>query len=91
MLSAQITKATVDDWKRSDDQVLLLRLTRELELPSAVRRYLDSSAGKEARQGYKCRNRSPWYAVPDVQVPDYVMSYMSGRSVNLVKNVAGVR
>jgi len=28
--------------------------------------------------------------VPDVQIPDFVMSYMSGRNVNLVKNVAGV-
>src|SRR5690606_6636714 len=59
-------------------------------LPAAVRSYLDSSAGREARQGYKCRNRAPWYAVPDVQIPDFVMSYMSGRNVHLVRNAAGV-
>ena len=29
-------------------------------------------------------------SVPDVQVPDFVMSYMSGRAVNLVRNLAGV-
>ena len=90
MPDKQITKATVDAWTKSDDQVLLLRLTRDQELPSAVRNYLDSSAGREARLGYKCRNRSPWYAVPDVQIPDFVMSYMSGRKVNLVRNVVGV-
>lgn len=90
MPDRQITKATVDAWVRKDDPVLLLRLTRDQELPAAVRNYLDSSAGREARQGYKCRNRAPWYAVPDVQIPDFVLSYMSGRNANLVRNSAGV-
>ena len=90
MPSRQITTATVDAWKRSDDQVLLLRLRGDQEVPANIRRYLDSAAGKEARTGYKCRNRTPWYVVPHVYVPDFVMSYMSGRSVNLVRNSAGV-
>lgn len=90
MPNRQITSITVDKWKRDDEQVLLLRLERNQDLPAAVRNYLDSSAGREARQGYKCRNRAPWYAVPDVQIPDFMMSYMSGRNVNLVRNVAGV-
>lgn len=90
MPEKQITNATVNSWRRNDDPVLLLRLTRDQALPAAVRSYLDSSAGREARQGYKCRNRAPWYAVPDVQIPDFVMSYMSGRNVNLVRNAAGV-
>jgi hypothetical protein len=90
MPEKQITKTTVDNWKRNDDPVLLLRLTRDQALPAAVRSYLDSNAGREARQSYKCRNRAPWYAVPDVQIPDFVMSYMSGRNVNLVRNTAGV-
>lgn len=85
-----ITKATVEGWQRNDDPVLLLRLTRDQELPSSIRNYLDSSIGREARQGYKCSNRAPWYVVPDVQIPDFVMSYMSGRNVNLVRNAAGV-
>lgn len=90
MPDKSITKATVNDWKRNDDPVLLLRLTRDQELPIAVSNYLNSSAGRVARQAYKCRNRAPWYAVPDVQIPDFVMSYMSGRTVNLVRNAAGV-
>lgn len=85
-----ITKATVEAWRRHDEQVLLLRLTRSGEIPTSVRRYLDSGPGKEARLGYKCRNRTPWYAVPDVQIPDFVMSYMSGRKASLVRNSAGV-
>jgi hypothetical protein len=90
MPDKQITKSTVDDWKRNDDPMLLLRLARDQQLPTEINNYLDSSAGRNARQGYKCRNRAPWYVVPDVQIPDFVMSYMSGRNVNLVKNVAGV-
>jgi adenine-specific DNA-methyltransferase len=90
MPARQITKATVDAWTKGDEQMFLLRLRRGQELPTSITRYLDSSAGREARLGYKCRNRSPWYAVPDVHTPEFVMSYMSGRSVNLVRNQAGV-
>ena len=90
MPETEITKATVDRWKRNDQPILLLRLQRGEELPSTVSAYLDSSAGRTAREGYKCRNRAPWYAVPDVQIPEFVMSYMSGRTVNLVRNAAKV-
>lgn len=86
----QITPQTVQSWKKADQQMLLLRVKRGQDLPAAVKRYLDSSAGHSARQGYKCRNRAPWYSVPDVQVPDFVLTYMSGRSPQLVKNDAGV-
>lgn len=90
MPKGQITQATVEGWARGDEPMLLLRLRRDQELPTSVKRYLDSSAGQAARLGYKCRNRSPWYAVPDVHVPDLVMSYMAGRTANLVRNIAGV-
>lgn len=85
-----ITARTVQDWRKDDQQMLLLRLEKQDELPTPVKRYLDSAAGRMARQGYKCRNRAPWYAVPDVQVPDFVLTYMSGRTPQLVKNEAGV-
>jgi hypothetical protein len=90
MPKGRITQATVEDWTRADEPILLLRLKRDQDLPPTVRAYLDSSAGHAARQGDKCRNRTPWYAVPDVQVPDYVLSYMAGRAANLVRNAAGV-
>lgn len=86
----QITARTVHNWKRADQQMLLLRLRRGDELPTSVKRYLDSPAGQLAREGYKCRNRAPWYAVPDVQVPDLILTYMSGRAPQLVRNDAGV-
>jgi adenine-specific DNA-methyltransferase len=86
----QITRGTVEGWRKADQQMLLLRLKRGDEVPTPVRNYLDSEAGKAARQSYKCRNRAPWYAVPDVQVPDFILTYMSGRAPQLVKNDAGV-
>jgi hypothetical protein len=85
-----ITTETVRSWTKADQQMLLLRLRREEELPSAVTKYLNSGPGRAAREGYKCRNRAPWYSVPDVQVPDFVLSYMAGRAPQLVRNGAGV-
>lgn len=84
----QVTKATVRDWLRKDEAVLLLNLPKKGHLPSSVKRYLDSSHGRAARQAYKCRVREPWYSVPDVRIPEYFMSYMSGSRVSFVKNSA---
>lgn len=90
MPQGRVTREVVAQWEQKDEQVMLLRLRRDMDLPASVRRYLDGAEGRKAREGYKCRNRSPWYAVPDVQVPDYFMSYMAGRTTNLVRNDAGV-
>ena len=87
--SGQLTAANVDRWRRDDDPLLLLRLPKDGHLPARVRRYLDSSAGRHARQRYKCRCRSPWYSVPDVRVPGFFLSYMAGRTPNLARNLAG--
>lgn len=86
----QITQSTVKAWLDADEKALLLRITPAQELPAAVKRYLESEMGRVARGAYKCRKRSPWYAVPDVQIPDLVLSYMSGRFPQLVRNGAGV-
>jgi len=88
--SKKLTRGSVDEWRRQDQKMLLLRLREREELPSAVQQYLDSEAGRTAREAYKCRTRTPWYSVPDVQVPDFVLTYMSGRSPQLVQNDAGV-
>lgn len=86
----RLTTAVVDNWRRADQPILLLKLPRSAEeLPSAVRRYLNSEGGRSARRGYKCSNREPWYSVPDVQIPDFFLTYMSGREVGLVRNDAG--
>jgi len=83
-----VTESKVQEWIEEDQPVLLLKLEPSSALPSAVRRYLDSEAGLDARQTYKCRNRDPWYAVPDVHVPDAFLTYMSGSGPSLVANPA---
>ena len=87
--SRKLSAATVKKWYQDDEQVLLLRIPKNAELPANVRRYLNTPEGKIAREAYKCRNRKPWFSVPDVQVPDFFLTYMSGLEPSLVRNNAG--
>lgn len=84
-----VSEQTVQEWLRADEPVLLMDLSRERELTEPVKRYLSTDAAKRARLSYKCRNRDPWYVVPDVQTPDAFLSYMCGESASLVANSAG--
>jgi hypothetical protein len=86
--SLRLTAGVVERWKRNDDAVLLLRLPKTKDLPRSVSRYLETEEGRAAREAYKCRVREPWYSVPDVQVPDFFLSYMSGVQPSLVRNEA---
>lgn len=88
--ACQITTETVESWRHADEPALLLRLRAGQDLPASVWNYLNSEAGQVARKSFKCRSRNPWYSVPDVQVPDFILSYMSGRSASLIRNIAGV-
>jgi len=83
-----VTASTVRKWLNDDQQVLLLKLAADTVLTPAVKRYLNSPAGRAAQDTYKCRNRSPWYVVPDVTVPHAFLSYMSSYGPVLVANRA---
>jgi len=83
-----VGREDVNRWIKQDEEILLLDLTDVIEIPPAVKSYLDSGEGQEVRRGYKCRNREPWYVVPDVRIPDGFLSYMSGRKPVLVANGA---
>jgi hypothetical protein len=84
----RLTRQHVDSWIRGDSPIYLLRLPTRSPLPREVERYLDTDGGREARTAFKCRSRDPWYSVPDVQVPDFFLSYMSGVTPSLVENAA---
>jgi len=84
----RLTASTVAKWQRDDEQMMLLRIPKQGSIPPQVARYLDSDAGHVARTAYKCRVRDPWYSVPDVRVPDFFLSYMSGLDASLVRNDA---
>jgi adenine-specific DNA-methyltransferase len=86
--STRLTQEVVDGWYRNDEPILLLRLPKSPDIPAPVRKYLDTQEGRDARTAYKCRSRTPWYSVPDVQVPNFFLSYMSGLTPSLVLNVA---
>lgn len=83
-----LTSAHVRSWLAADEPVLLLKLGAGQPLPAAVEKYLASEGGGLAQQTYKCRNREPWYVVPDVYVPDAFLTYMSSREPALVANKA---
>ena len=84
----QLNASTVKRWLREDRQTLLLQLRKNQALPEPVRDYLRSSRAKHVSNAYKCRTRDPWYVVPDVKIPDFFLSYMSGRRVSFVRNSA---
>jgi adenine-specific DNA-methyltransferase len=87
--SPALTKDHVREWVANDDAVLLLQIARDHRaLPHGVTSYLNSTAGDDAREAYKCRVRDPWYSVPDVTVPDGFLTYMSGERVQVVENAA---
>lgn len=89
LVGRSVTTSTVERWTREDEPFMLLRLSKSMNLPGSVKRYLESSAGQEARRTFKCRSREPWYVVPDVTIPDAFLSYMSGDRPALVANKAG--
>ncbi len=68
--------------------MLLLRLDPREALTLAIKRYLNSPEAHHVMRTYKCRNRDPWYAVPDVTIPDAFLPYMSGKTPLLVANLA---
>ena len=90
LVADDIDEDVVGSWIADDRPVLLLDLAGKSELPGSVETYLESEAALAASGSYKCRNREPWYAVPDVRTPHAFLSIMSGRGPRLVGNSAGV-
>ena len=86
LAGAVVDDADVERWVAKDEPVFLLRIPPGAQVPGAVRAYLDTAEGRQARASYKCRNRTPWYTVPDVRRPAFVLTYMSGRSPALAVN-----
>ena len=84
----QLNASAVKRWRREDRPTLLLRLQKGQKLPEPVYTYLHTSRAKQVSTAYKCRMRDPWYVVPDVKIPHFFLSYMSGRRVSFVQNVA---
>lgn len=44
------------------------------DLSLEEKRYIHKGERDKVHLGYKCSNRTPWYRVPDVRVPDFMLS-----------------
>ena len=83
---------SADDWRsrrQQGDDNALLRIKPTATVNEALRKYLDVGTRTGVHAGYKCRTRTPWYAVPHVHVGDAFLTYMSGARTKLFANDAG--
>lgn len=57
---------------------------------AAATDYIEAGRRKKVQNAYKCSNRTPWWRVPIVEVPDLLFTYMDHERPRLVANEAGV-
>jgi tRNA1(Val) A37 N6-methylase TrmN6 len=81
-----VTEAHFNDWRIAGRKVWLLSLGREGTHEAT--RYLAEGARMGVPSRYKCRMRSPWYAVPIKGPPDLFLSYMAHETPRLAWNQA---
>lgn len=82
-------KMTSKDWEdqlSTGDTGYLLNVPDERDLPELLLTYLRYGEQQKVHTGFKCRNRSPWYRVPNVYQPDAFLTYMCGTVPRLVAN-----
>ena len=56
----------------------------------AALQYIKAGEKDKVHQGYKCRNRSPWWRVPLVARPDLLFTYMNHDRPRLTTNKANI-
>ena len=79
-------KAEFDRLEGEDLPMRILNLQcAPRELPPEEAAYASRGARKGVSSGYKCRNRSPWYAVPSVRRSDAVLFRQAGRFPRIVQ------
>lgn len=83
---------TPEDWTghaEAGDPVFLF-FPSEDDPSNESKAYIESGEAEGIHQGYKCRNRSPWWRVPLVDRPDFLLTYMARDWPRLLQNAAGV-
>ena len=79
------------DWNKAEkvgEAGYLLDLANKKRLSTSVKTYVEAGERQGVDKAYKCRVRSPWYAVPHVYQPEGFLTYMSGLRPLLVANGA---
>jgi hypothetical protein len=74
----------------ANQQVLLITVSAGDRVPHRLKAYFDGGEQAGISQGYKCRRRTPWYAVPVTSPPDAFLPYMGGHAPRMVINDARV-
>lgn len=81
------TKNDWDDHEATDGTGYLLHVPPRAGPKGALQDYLAQGERDGVHLGFKCRTRTPWYAVPHVHQADGFLTYMSGRNPRLVGNL----
>jgi adenine-specific DNA-methyltransferase len=86
---------SLQEWEQLQYQsvpcyLLNCQLPPSLAAEHRVWRYIERGVEKGVHKGYKCRNREPWYAVPDVRIPPVFLTYMAHEIPRLIVNEAQV-
>ena len=78
LVAPQISKLIWDRLRNADERVWLFRPDAHAQRNSAVRAYLTQGERVCNMDGYKLRNRDPWYEVPGIRFGIGFMSGMTG-------------
>lgn len=74
---------------KEDKRCFLFRPTAKPS--SAASKYIAEGERRGVHEGYKCSNRTPWWRVPLVSVPDLFFTYMNHERPRLVSNGASAQ
>lgn len=77
------------DWRKLSSDGLSSYLFAPCgRLSAAARRYIAEGERTGVHMAYKCRVRTPWWRVPLVAPPDFILTYMSHEQPRLIRNSA---
>lgn len=86
--SLVLTQRDLARLRREDVDSLLLTVRRPAR-SRTVARYLRSHVARIARQSSQCKSRRLWYAVPNLQPSDALLTYVNATNPRLILNRAG--
>ncbi len=82
-----ITRRHIQRLDRLDRACWLLAVPSSCTSASLLA-YVGSDIGLAASKAFKCRERSPWYSIRDLSVPDAFLTYVNELSPRLILNKA---
>ncbi len=78
-----------DDREAADDRTRLLMIPPDGWVGSKLLNWIADAEGQQIHEGHHCRNRTPWYSLPEPDVHAALMPYMGVSAPRIVVNGAG--